>query len=94
MLLESALISTDSLPDYISTDLSLASSLIPKEVLQGIADLITQIDLSLYGMSSQFDATTATIARSDYIDFNDTFSPINSSSHSQDFSPVYGSETI
>lgn len=70
--------SMDSLPELNAIDLSLASSFIPGELFQSIVSLITQIDLSLYGMNSQFDAATAAIFPTDFSDFSLSSSPINS----------------
>jgi hypothetical protein len=94
MPLESTLIFTDTLPDRVSTDLSLASTFIPSEQLQGIAQWITQIDMSLYGIESQFDADSAQISHSADVELNCTVCPINSTAETQDFSPVYGVDFI
>jgi len=71
--------SMDTLPGMNSTDLSLASTVIPADLFNSIVSQITQIDLSLFGMNSQFDAATAAISPTDFTDFSQSSSPINSS---------------
>ena len=44
--------SMDTLPGMNSTDLSLASTVIPADLFNSIVSQITQIDLSLFGMNS------------------------------------------
>lgn len=85
MTVDQAPVATDTLPEFVTTDLSLASSFIPVELLQSIASLITQIDRSLYGMRSEFDAQTASFHRSDWAAFNPVSSPINSSGHGSEY---------
>jgi hypothetical protein len=85
---ESSLVFTDTLPDHVNTDLSLASTFIPPELLEGIAQLITRIDMSIYGIDSRFDALSATISHSSDFELNGTFSSINSAANTQDFSPI------
>ena len=68
----------DSLPGMASTDLTLAATFIPADLLQSIAELITRIDLSLYGMNSQFDPDSASIFRSDFADIFQPSTPIHS----------------
>lgn len=68
----------DSLPGMINTDLTLAATFIPADLLQSIADLITRIDLSLYGMNGQFDPDSASIFRSDFADIFQPSTPIHS----------------
>ena len=83
----------DSLPSLNSIDLSLASSFIPADLFISIVSQITQIDLSLFGMNSQFDSASASFWRSDFTDFSQSSSPINSAAafaestvvHSADF---------
>lgn len=69
----------DSLPEINKIDLSLASSFIPSELFCNIMSQITQIDLSLFGMSREFDAATAAISPTEFTDFFQTSSSINSS---------------
>lgn len=83
----------DSLPNLNSIDLSLASSFIPGELFKSIVSLITQIDLTLYGMNNHFDADNAAISPSFYADLVQPAAPINSTAsfaesivvHSTDF---------
>ena len=70
--------SMDSLPNLNSIDLSLASSFIPGDLFNSIVSLITQIDLSLYGMNSHYDADNAAISPSVFSDFVQPSAPINS----------------
>lgn len=69
----------DTLPRMNSTDLSLAATVIPADLFNGIVLQITRIDLSLFGMNSQFDAARAAIFPSDFTDFSQSSTPINSS---------------
>lgn len=71
--------SMDTLPGMNTTDLSLASTVIPADLFNSIVSQITQIDLSLFGMNSQFDAASAAISPRDFTDFSQSSSPINSS---------------
>lgn len=83
----------DSLPNLNSIDLSLASSFIPGDLFISIVSFITQIDLSLYGMNSHFDADNAAISPSVFSDFVQPAAPISSTAsfaesivvHSTDF---------
>lgn len=70
--------SMETLPGINRIDLSLASSFIPADLFNSIVSQITQIDLSLFGMNSQFDAANATIFPTDFSDFSQSSSPINS----------------
>lgn len=68
----------DSLPGLNTTDLSLASSFIPKAMFHSIVHHINQIDLSLYGMNKQFDSLNSALSPVDFTDFNRSASPIHS----------------
>ena len=82
----------DSLPGMASMDLTLAATFIPADLLQSIADLITRIDLSLYGMNSQFDPDTASIFRSDFADIFQPSTPIHSTAAVAESFVIYNAE--
>lgn len=82
----------DSLPGMASTDLTLAATFIPADLLQSIADLITRIDLSLFGMNGQFDPDSASIFRSDFADIFQPSTPIHSTAAVADSFVFYNAE--
>lgn len=82
----------DSLPAMANTDLTLAATFIPADLLQCIADLITRIDLSLYGMNGQFDPDTASIFRSDFADIFQPSTPIHSTAAVAESFVIYNAE--
>ena len=82
----------DSLPGMASTELALAATFIPAELLQSIADLITRIDSSLYGMNGHFDPDTASIFRSDFADIFQPSTPIHSTAAVVESFVVYNAE--
>ncbi|WP_370261622.1 hypothetical protein [Limnobacter sp.] len=77
---------TDSLPGQSLLDLSMAASVIPKALFEPIAQYITQVDLSLFGMRNTFDPGTASIGPLEHsghmashpTDFSFDASPISS----------------
>ncbi|HEX4878794.1 MAG TPA: hypothetical protein VFV39_03035 [Limnobacter sp.] len=56
------LLPMESLPGSGKVDLSMAASVIQGELFEQIAQFITQIDLSLFGMRSAFNPQSACIA--------------------------------
>ncbi|HEX4844464.1 MAG TPA: hypothetical protein VFV57_12385 [Limnobacter sp.] len=81
------LLPMDSLPAAGWVDLSLASAVIPADLFAQIAQFITQIDLTLFGMRNGFDPQNACLAPlgqaawsngADFADFSQGGSPIAS----------------